>query len=102
MNLHPIIHAALRPWIPPGPPRHPGWRIAAEAFARSDPACEECRHSHIEGTLAPYGADQPIDAISMCRLGQNAHDKPEDCPAYQAHVQRLAGNSTEETNLQPS
>ena len=93
-NIHPIIHAALRPWIPPGPPRHPGWRIAAEAFQRADPACEECPHCHTEVNMAPYGEGHAPDAYSECRLGQYARDKPEDCPAYQSQLQILATKPT--------
>ena len=84
-GIHPTIAACLAPFIPP--PRHPGWRIAAEAFARCDPACETCAHLHSDINLHPYGEGGAVESYSECQLGQRASDKPEACPAYQIHLQ---------------
>lgn len=67
-----------------------GWMFVGAAFQEPSPHCEECGYCEHKGQMLPYGESQAYEAYCECTLGQRSFHKPEDCPAYAAHLAELA------------
>lgn len=102
-NINPTIAAYMAWFTPPPakPAKHPGWKIVSEALAGPSRYCEECKYMHHEVERVPYGEGTAPMGVSECVLGDRPGESPEDCPAYQAHLQSLADDPTEEAEVQP-
>lgn len=74
------------------------WQFVGAAFQDGHRACESCPHRKAWEERHPYGEGFASESLNDCALGERRRDRPEDCPAYAAHLQQSAEQLMEESN----
>jgi hypothetical protein len=68
------------------------WMFVGAAFQKPSVHCETCSYCEHKGQMVGFDEGSGYDAWQECGLSAFRGDKPEDCPAYQAHLQELEEN----------
>lgn len=63
------------------------WMFVGAAFQADSEHCDSCSHNKIIGRITYEGGlHRAYVESASCTLGTGATDRPEQCPAYVAHL----------------